>query len=309
MVAAATSEQYVTIHTPGSSPGVFDFPVVSAALSAISDDKDTVVQVVTAGSGEDSTTVKLEGGLVGFDGNRDGLLSNCTHQSVLILLRYISVVRDLDDLLAAGGLAASLRSLVWIRGFPAESSFVDDVFEGIVHETTVASLVSVASRAINQLLFRKADQVPVVDVVDAFYAASGRESPARTTLSLVFDLGDGSLLGPVDRTREIFRVGQQMFSGDLVDALGRSSEASNVAGTEFLSSQVSKLVDIHGPSVVSTVVLINLSQVRVVDGAAALHKAKQTITQSMSELLEFLKDQTELASRTSTDPKYSCFHP
>lgn len=77
---------------------------------------------------------------------------------------------------------------------------MDDILEGILHETSIASLVAVQPRAVNELLFRvRSDGLRlVVDEVEAFESTGGGESPARTALSLVLDRGDGTGGDPVD---------------------------------------------------------------------------------------------------------------
>lgn len=60
----------VAVVSPGGGPGVLDEEVVLAAISSVSDGKDTVVEVGSAlGAVEDSTAVELEDELVSFDGN------------------------------------------------------------------------------------------------------------------------------------------------------------------------------------------------------------------------------------------------
>jgi hypothetical protein len=43
----------------------------------------------------------------------------------------------------------------------------------------------------------------VSEVESTLHGSSGRESPARTALSLILDVGDGSLGSPINRSREV----------------------------------------------------------------------------------------------------------
>jgi hypothetical protein len=54
----------------------------------------------------------------------------------------------------------------------------DDVLEGLVHETSVASLVSLGGGAINKVLLGKADESLGGTEVSTFGGASGGERPA-----------------------------------------------------------------------------------------------------------------------------------
>jgi len=90
----------------------------------------------------DTTTVELEGGLRGIDGNRDW--TNCGDGSLEIRLAArsdISVSGYLGTNIGWVVLAGSGYGLVWVAGLGIDSALFD-VLEGIVHKTSVASLVS-----------------------------------------------------------------------------------------------------------------------------------------------------------------------
>jgi hypothetical protein len=93
-------------------------------------------------------------------------------------------------------------------------------------------------------LFREGREVVVVDEVEAFEGTSGGESPAGTTLTLVFDGGNGTLGGPVNGSgpgRESVGVGGSDVGGVEVFA----SEEAGFAGVflEFLVGEIREFGD------------------------------------------------------------------
>jgi hypothetical protein len=54
------------------------------------------------------------------------------------------------------------------------------IFETIVHETTVATLVALGLGAVNKLLLGEGDEVSGLDLPGTLHGAGGRESPAGT---------------------------------------------------------------------------------------------------------------------------------
>lgn len=61
--------------SPGGTPRVLDKVVILASFSAESDSENTVIKLgTTSGSSDDSSLVRLEGGLVSLDGYGDGSL-------------------------------------------------------------------------------------------------------------------------------------------------------------------------------------------------------------------------------------------
>lgn len=56
-----------------------------------------------------------------------------------------------------------------------------DVFECIVHQTSVAAVVTVPLRAVDQVLFTQRDVLLDLSVGLTFQSAGGRECPTRAT--------------------------------------------------------------------------------------------------------------------------------
>ena len=81
------SDLDVTINTPVWSPGVLDKVVFLSVLSSVTNGKDSMVEGGSALSrGKDTTSVGLENGLVGLDGNGDWSLGNGSLELVWVLL-------------------------------------------------------------------------------------------------------------------------------------------------------------------------------------------------------------------------------
>lgn len=77
-----------------------------------------------------------------------------------------------------------------------------DIIKGVVHQTTVATVVLLG--AINQSLFGEFNQFFLGDEVKSFQSTNGRESPARSALTLVFNMGNTAFFSPVHRFGETF---------------------------------------------------------------------------------------------------------
>jgi hypothetical protein len=199
----------VTIHTPVRAPRVLDLVVVSAIKSTVTNSKDTVVKIGTASASKNTTRVELESGLVSLDGNRDGLLNKGRHKSFIRVLLHIGVRGDLQLGVVARGVVLAVTILasgtggVRVVRLGAKTAVVLDPLEGIVHKTTIASVITKeALVARHKLLLGEGLEVIVSDLVDTLKSTSGRERPARTALALVLDRGHGTLGFPVNRGRK-----------------------------------------------------------------------------------------------------------
>ena len=79
-------------------------------------------------------------------------------------------------------------SSVWVAGSRADASIALDVLEGVVHEATITASIAVLPRAVHQLLFTQAHQIPRLLEVLALQSSSSTECPAGATLALILDL-------------------------------------------------------------------------------------------------------------------------
>jgi hypothetical protein len=265
---STTSKTDVSLLSPGGSPRVLDLPVVTSVggISSVSNDEDTVVQSSSAGRGHDTASVELEDILVSLNGDGDWLLDSGSLEGSLRVGWDVSESSDGGDGLASG-LASSIGSSVWVRSLRADTLVVDDELESVIHQTTVAALVSFSSRAVNQLLLRERQELSSVDEDVSFSRSSGGEGPARSALSLVLDWGDGSGGFPIDRGWEGREVELQLI-GDVDRSLLLGTVSSGITSGELISSEVSELVDTHGPGESLGVVGIDLGDVGGEDGTS-----------------------------------------
>ena len=170
----------VTVVTPRSSPGVLDEEVVVSIFGTVSDSEDTVVELGSAlGGGDDTGGIGLEDRLVGLDG--DGNWSS--GKSSL----EVSTGGILNDILEASNFTDSLGGVefalvpemvgtsVWIVTLEHEWGFLD-VFESVVHETTVATLVNFV--AVDELLLGEGFESSSGKEFSTLDGTGGGESPA-----------------------------------------------------------------------------------------------------------------------------------
>ena len=87
----------------------------------------------------------------GINSNWNGSAGNS--ESQVVAASDISESADLESSWA--NLAGSLSSSVWVF-FLGDNSVVLNEFKGVVHETSIASVVSIRGRAVNELLFGEA---------------------------------------------------------------------------------------------------------------------------------------------------------
>jgi len=149
VVLSTTAETDVTFLAPRSSPRVLDVVKVKTrgGVSAVTNSEDTVVQVGAASTSEDTGLVELEGSLVSLDGDGDWLLVQGRHQcrvrrSLDIGVRQRSNASDLwlGGIAGTGGLGCTRG--VWVVSLSGKTTVLLDPGEGIVHQTTVATVIT-----------------------------------------------------------------------------------------------------------------------------------------------------------------------
>jgi len=136
--------------------------------------------------------------------------------------------------------ALSSDGFVGILIFSGETVFLD-VVQGSSGHTSVASHVAIGdTRAINQLLFSEAREFSSGDEEVSFQNTGGRESPARSALTLILNRGNSALNSPVNGVSSGINSEElDGFGGDFRDQL------SEIGLLELLISQVEE----HGLSV------------------------------------------------------------
>jgi len=191
----------------------------------------------------------LEGGVRSVDGNRHCSLGGLGFQ-IGFVSRYNVGVGSLGGTRVGRVVLALVRSGGGVRvaRFSVDTTVGDDVGHSLCHQTTVASLVSLSGRAVNQVLIGVRDQLASGESVAAFHRASGGERPAGTALLLVLDSGDDALVSPVEGGLFGLRgyVHSRLYGGSC------SEEDSLVFSIGQVSQVVqSNLVCLGGVSVVS----------------------------------------------------------
>lgn len=75
-------------------------------------------------------------------------------------------------------------SKVGVEFLSVQATIVLDVLEGLVHESTIAALISFRTRAVNQVLLTEGYQFASLSELLTLHGSSCAEGPARTTLTL-----------------------------------------------------------------------------------------------------------------------------
>lgn len=253
-VSLGDGDTDVTRFTPVGSPRVLDLVVRSAVgVNTVAHCKDSVVEIGTAVSCNDTTCVSLENFLVGLDSNRDGSLSDGGLEGVRVLRSHINEALG-GNLALAGVVAAALRggpALVGVVSFSLESVGLGPG-EGAVHHASHAAQVAVVG-AVDQVLLGQGQELASCDKVSTLHRASGRERPARTAGALVLNFGHGTLGNPVNLGH--LRGGESSVLLTLIQRF-KSEEAHSCV--EFIVGPVGELVVAHLGSGAVSVVLQDL---------------------------------------------------
>ena len=101
--------------------------------------------------------------------------------------------------LGLGSLASAITSSVGVVALSGQTTVLDGVGEGVVHQTTVAALVTLRAGAVHELLLRQRDKIASGNLVGTLDRTGGGERPARAALTLVLDGGDGTLGTPIHK--------------------------------------------------------------------------------------------------------------
>lgn len=233
---AAFGKTDETRFTPSSSPRVLDLP----GSRVRTDEQDTVVELgEETTAGKDASGVKLP--FASVDGDGDGSFAESRSQSTFTL-GDIGKTGDRGN--RAGSFAGTVDGPVWIGRFRSNSTVGMDPLESIVHQASVATLVSIRTGAIYQLLLGQRHKTVSSKEFRTFDSSSGGERPARTALTLVLDSGDGTLGGPVNIFEKL-NVRQVGFVARFKSFV--TGKKGQVLTFELSSGQVSELSHSHGP--------------------------------------------------------------
>jgi len=131
----------------------------------------------------------------GINSNWDGSSGDGCGQIVTVLDISESWNLEWSSSLWAGLFDSFVRILIFMN-----NSVVLDEFEGVVHKTSVAGLVSVFSWAVNELLFWEALKSSISEFAKTLESSGGGESPAWSALSLILNWSNGTLGNPINIT-------------------------------------------------------------------------------------------------------------
>jgi len=148
VVITVARHQNVATETPCSAPAVLHDVEIGTSLHAIADSGHTVIKLSRrAGSLiVHSASVELEGGMRSINGHRDR--PNGSNRSGEVGLGSggdIAVRREGRTRVASTVMAAALNTGVGIRSFGINATVADDVLEGVIHQTAIASIISLSS--------------------------------------------------------------------------------------------------------------------------------------------------------------------
>jgi len=249
LVVGIAGHPDVSANSPVSSPGVLDKPVIRRGDSP-SNSQDTVVQL-RGRAGRlvvDSAGVELEGGVAGINGDGGGALADGRLQAIFRTRLNIGEALFCGSRVGGRVLASSVLSSVGVGGLSVNTTIGNDVSHGLSHQTTIATLISLGIRAVNQVLLRQGDQLVGSQEVAALNGASGGEGPAGTALALILDASDSTLVSPVEGGGQINM--KVLEGGGLVDIALRNTETSEHAD-KFIIGQITELVHSNSEATVS----------------------------------------------------------
>jgi len=240
VVVPVPRHEDITTHAPRSSPTVLDNPVVLAASGTITHSEHTMIKGSGAASRlvVNASRVELEGVLRSIDGDASGTQGNLGLKIRFAAGGHIDVGGQLRTTVGGVVLAGSVLSSVRIGRLGIDTTVGDDVDEGLSHEATIATLIALRSRAVNQVLLGEADKGASEESVSTFNRASSGERPARTALALVLDTSDYALGPPVNRGWEGGNVDLKRRGGNIEVNLLQALEEV----VEFVVGEVSEFV-------------------------------------------------------------------
>jgi hypothetical protein len=174
LLGHVSGESDVSLLSPSSTPGVLDDPEVFSVLGSITNGEDTMVEGSSTESLEDSSVVELPSKGSGINSNGDWSNVEGFNQGSWGVDRNILEGFDLELGISGGVVASSVGSGVWVGSFSVHLGTLS-VLEGEIHKTTLASVVSEGSGAVNKLLLGKRNEVSSRDLVGSLHGSSGRE--------------------------------------------------------------------------------------------------------------------------------------
>jgi len=164
-------------------------------------------------------------------------------------------------------LALGISGLVRIVLFEVQTA-LGSIFDSQFGVATVTSFI-LTKIAGNDLLFREGEELSVLEEVETFQDTGSREGPARTALSLILNLGNGTLGSPINLIGKVLDGGGVERLGVLGnDFIVSLVTAGGVGLLEFSFGQVSEWAQTESDAVVFSVELEDLVVVFTEDGVS-----------------------------------------
>ena len=149
----------------------------------------------TSWASDNTTCVTLESHFISFNSYRDRLFGDCSFKLRNALSDVMITCGSSLGWGVLGLFAWSISGSVSVVLFVISSIWFVP-FESVVHKSSVATLVTIF-RTVDKLLFSITFKFASFDCHGSFKCCYGRESPAWSTLTLVFDFVDGTFLSPI----------------------------------------------------------------------------------------------------------------
>jgi len=166
----------VTTVTPASTPRVLDDESFEDTDLSVTNSQDSVIEISTATSGEDTLAVELEDILISFDEDGNGEVDDGSLKLFSGLGSDELVARVNLMGLGSRELASTILGSVGIIVFDFET-ILSSILDSEVRPAALATITGI-SGTINDLLFREREEFTSVDEVETFDGTSGGESPA-----------------------------------------------------------------------------------------------------------------------------------
>lgn len=129
--------------------------------------------MVELGSAVRENSSRVELPRFGINSDRYWLLLNSVLKIRTVSRGDICELGDLEKwCLDLRLLAGSGDGLVWVVRFRGDT-VLDNVLESVIHQSSVASHISEAGRAVNQLLFREVSESRLLDEIVRFQRSGG----------------------------------------------------------------------------------------------------------------------------------------
>jgi len=155
--------QNISFHTPFLPPRIFDFVIFFTFLSSVSNSQNTMIKFFSTVSRINSRFVKLEGGVIGFNSNRDWSEGNCSFESLLWVNCNLWAITNGPGFISFSIIMAFNAKNAFIRIFSlCRNSMISNIKKWLIHQATQASIILVAMRTINKLLLREWDEFSIL---------------------------------------------------------------------------------------------------------------------------------------------------